>query len=134
MDENTFFRQATLRICENLEIKDALITSLLFLREVIPLDKISLQVYDHGFGSMRAIAAATPTWAGELDLLIPLSEEAREVAQGTTLDESQDVVIFEDPQENVVSREMLAFFKVPCTSLMVLVLKFNGKSWATWRL
>ncbi len=127
MDENTFFRQATLRICENLEIKDALITSLLFLREVIPLDKISLQVYDHGFGSMRAIAAATPTWAGELDLLIPLSEEAREVAQGTTLDESQDVVIFEDPQENVVSREMLAFFKVPCTSLMVLVLKFNGE-------
>jgi transcriptional regulator with GAF, ATPase, and Fis domain len=127
MDENEFFHQATLRICENLEIEKALASCLLFLREVMPVDRMYLQLYDHSFGAMRTIAGATPSGAGKLDLLTPLSEEARVSAKGTTLPPSQDVFVFEDPQKYAISREMLQFHRVPCTSLMVMMLKSNGR-------
>jgi transcriptional regulator with GAF, ATPase, and Fis domain len=127
MDENEFFRQAALRICENLEIEKSLGSCLLFLREVMPVDRMFLQCYDHEFGAMRTIAVATPSGAGTLDLLTPLSEEARVSAKTTTLPPSQDVFIFEDPQKYAISREMLQFHRVPCTSLMVLMLKSNGR-------
>ena len=62
MDENEFFRQATLRVCGNLEIEEALVSSLNFLRQEMPTDRMFLQAYDPGFGAMRTIA----TWAGRV--------------------------------------------------------------------
>ena len=38
MDENEFFREATLRICGNLEIEEAMFSTLQFLRKEMPLD------------------------------------------------------------------------------------------------
>jgi hypothetical protein len=38
LDEHEFFREATLRICGNLEIEEALFSSFQFLREVMPVD------------------------------------------------------------------------------------------------
>ncbi|MCP5108217.1 MAG: sigma-54-dependent Fis family transcriptional regulator, partial [bacterium] len=127
MDENEFFHQATLRICENLEIEKALGSCLLFLQKAMPVDRMFLQLYDHGFGAMRTIATATPSGSGTLDLLTPLSEEARVSAKGSTLPPSQDVFIFADPQKYAISREMLQYHRVPCTSLLVMMLKSNGR-------
>jgi hypothetical protein len=77
MDENQFFREAALRICSNLEIEEAMSSCLQFLRQVMPADRIYLQCFDHGFGAMRTIATATPSECCKLDLLTPLSKEAR---------------------------------------------------------
>ena len=40
MDENEFFRQATLRICGNLEIEEAMQMLLRFLKKVMPVCRI----------------------------------------------------------------------------------------------
>jgi hypothetical protein len=42
MNENELFREATLRICRNLEIEEALRELLLFLKEEMPVSRIFL--------------------------------------------------------------------------------------------
>ncbi len=127
MDDNVFFRQATLRICGNLEIEEALQSSLQFLKEVMPLDRMFLQCFDFNYGAMRTIATATESDCSKLDLLTPLSEEARASAGGKSLPINNDIFIFKDPQQYAISREMLSYHDFPCKSLIVLLLKFQAK-------
>jgi transcriptional regulator with GAF, ATPase, and Fis domain len=123
MDKNEFFRQATLHICGNLEIEEALKACLQFLQQVMPVDRMFLQQYDHGFGAMRTIATATLSECSKLDMLTPLSEEAKESAGMKNLPAPQDILVFEDPYKYPISRELLRFHDVPCTSLMVMLIK-----------
>ena len=123
MDENEIFREATLRICGNLEIEEALQSSLKYLQNFIPLDRIFLQYFDPDFNSMRTIASATTEECCKLDLLTPLSAEARASAGLKNLPANKDVFIFEDPQKYALSREMLSYHDVPCTSLIVMLLR-----------
>ena len=60
MDKNDFFRQATLRICGNLEIEEALVSSLNFLSKEMPVDRMFLQFFEEGLNAMRTVAMATP--------------------------------------------------------------------------
>ena len=80
MDKNEFFRLAALRISGNLEIEKALFSTLQFIREMMPVDKMALQHYDEGMDSMRTIAIATPAGGEGVDLLTPLSPEAKKQA------------------------------------------------------
>jgi len=72
---------------------------------------------------MRTIATATPSKCRKLDLLTPLSEKARAPDGLTNLPTLSDIFIFEDPKKYAISREMLQFHSVPCSSLMVMLLK-----------
>ena len=58
-DENTFFRQATLRICGNLDFEIALQECLVYLKSFMPADIIHLNLYDHLFllGMFRLLSA-----------------------------------------------------------------------------
>jgi len=123
MNENEFFHQVTLRICGNLEIEEALHSCLRYLKEYMPLDRIILQYYEKGLGAMRTIASATLNEYGKMDLLTPLSEEAQRSAGLQNFPDSDDIFIFDNPQEYAISREMLSFHKERCTSLMVMLLK-----------
>ncbi len=60
VDENEFFREATLKICSSLEIEKALWKILIYLRQFISVDALFLNVYDPGLGVIELI-----TWAGE---------------------------------------------------------------------
>jgi transcriptional regulator with GAF, ATPase, and Fis domain len=78
IDENEFFRQATLRICGNLEIEFAMQECLLYLRAFMPADRLQLNLYDKGLGALRTIAIATPTEASRLNMvLLPLDDAAK---------------------------------------------------------
>jgi len=123
MEENEFFRKVALCICSNLEIEEALQSCIQSLKKVMPLDRMFLQCYDYGFGAMRTIAAATESECSELDLLTPLSDDARVSAGLKNLPANDDIFVFEDPEEYAISREMISFHSVPCTSLMVMLLK-----------
>lgn len=127
MNENELFRQATLCICGNLEIEEAMSSCLQSLKQVMPADRMFLQLYDHGYGAMRTIAEATLSECHKLDILTPLSEEARSSAQRKNFTELTDVYIFDDPEKYAISREMLKFHNVPCTSLMVMLLKSENQ-------
>jgi len=60
IDENEFFRQATLRICGNLDFELAMKDCLIFLRSFMPADRLQLSLYDRGLSALRTIAVATP--------------------------------------------------------------------------
>ena len=124
MDKNEFFREATLRICGNLEIEKALHTLIRFLRTSMPVTRIFLQHYDHNFQAMRTIAYADEKECKKLDLLTPLSKTARDMAGNAPTD--TDAILLDDPAAFPVSREMTEFHGLPSTSVILLVLRTGG--------
>lgn len=125
MESDDFFRQATILICGNLEIDNALHSTLKYLQNVMPLDRIFLEYYDTNFKSMRTIATASGQACSQMDLLTPLSQSAQQSAKLTNFPGGKDVYIFDKPYESAISREMLEFHDVQCSSLMVMFLKSN---------
>jgi transcriptional regulator with GAF, ATPase, and Fis domain len=77
IDENEFFRQATLRICGNLDIEFAMQECLIFLRSYMPADRLQLSLYDRGLSALRTIAIATPTEASRVNTVLPLDDEGK---------------------------------------------------------
>jgi transcriptional regulator with GAF, ATPase, and Fis domain len=121
MDKNEFFRQATLRICGNLEIEEAMQKLVLFLRDYMPVAKLYLQHYDHDYSAMRSIAFADESECRKLDQLAPLSKTAGEMAGAGPPD--QDVFLNDDPRVCPVVNEMSDFHGRNPTSVIVLVLR-----------
>ncbi len=133
MDKNEFFREATLRICGNLEIEETMFSTLQFLRKKMPVDRMFLHFMDVGLNALRIITMATPKKAMKVDLLTPLSSKA--------LQEEMDLVneyrqrkkpnliwLFKDnPKKYSVIREVFELHKMKVTSLMVIPLRATGK-------
>jgi transcriptional regulator with GAF, ATPase, and Fis domain len=126
MDENEFFRQATLRICGNLEIEEAMRMLLQFLENHMPVSRFFLQRLDHDFNAMRTIAYANQEGCGKSNLLTPLSKDAQKSASENA-PTGQDVFLIEDPDATSICREMLAFHEVNASSLIVMVLESKGE-------
>ena len=131
MDENDFFRQAALRICGNLEIEEAMFSTLQFLRQAMPVNKMALEHYDEGLDSMRSIAIANPKEGKRVNLLTPLSAEAQQQAKRKYLLKLRKVYLFEDPKTEKLAQEMLQFHGFTATSLMVLTLESGGRMLGT---
>jgi len=127
MDENQFFREATLKICGNLEIEQALQSCLLYLQDQLPVDIMFLEYYDHDYNAMRSIARATESECELLDQITPLSREARRSAELKDFPYKNNIYIFGDPDKYAISREMLTFHKIICTDLMVMNLIVNDQ-------
>ena len=58
INENEFFRQATVRICSSLNVETALSRAMEYLKTFLPLSGMCLGLYDDDFKSMRTIASA----------------------------------------------------------------------------
>jgi transcriptional regulator with GAF, ATPase, and Fis domain len=126
-DENEFFRQATLRICGNLDIDKAIHESLLFLRETMPVDRIHLQFVEEGQTAFRIMAIADEKEYNSADLTVPLSMEAqielRQFMENHPVEQrSSYVLLFTDPYKQLVNRDVFDFLDEKVTSLMVLLL------------
>jgi transcriptional regulator with GAF, ATPase, and Fis domain len=85
IDENEFFRQATLRICGNLDFEFAMQECLIFLRSYMPADRFQLSLYDRGLSALRTIAIATPTEASRVNSVLPLDDEGKKFLDGPGL-------------------------------------------------
>ncbi|MCW4040332.1 MAG: sigma 54-interacting transcriptional regulator [Candidatus Bathyarchaeota archaeon] len=132
MDENEFFRQATLAICGNIDIDSALLSSLKFLRQKMPVDRILLQLYEDGLNAMRTVAMATSGKAKTSDLVTPLSSEAREgmrnFEKGYDQQKTNSAWLFrDDPHQHRWIQEMFHLHGFKATSLLVLPLKMRHK-------
>ena len=133
MDKNEFFRESTLRICGNLEIEEALFSTLQFLRKKMPVDRMFLHFMDVGLNALRIIAMATPKKAMKVDLLTPLSSKARQEEMDLVNEYRQRkkpnlIWLFKDnPKKYSVIREVFELHKMKVTSLMVIALRATGK-------
>jgi len=127
MESSDFFREATVRICGDLEIEKALSSTLQFLSKFMPVDSMFLEHYDAGFDSMRTIAIAKKEESRKVNLLTPLSNEAMQQANKKYHSESTKIYLFENAEKEKLAQEMLSFHKVKASSLMVLPLASGGQ-------
>jgi len=123
MEKSEFFKEATLQICGNIEIEKAMFSTLLYLRKIMPVDRMFIEYYDPDFNSMRTIAIVTSEGGKKVDLLTPLSLMARQEAEEKYHSRFPKVYFFENPQKEKVAEEMLKFHNINASSLMVLPLK-----------
>jgi formate hydrogenlyase transcriptional activator len=116
IDENDFYRKATMRICSSLEIETALWRSLQFLRDFIPADLMFLHLYESDIGVMRTIAMAKISEGKKLDRITPLPKEIR-----TGIEERMPhVMILNEPESDPLTKTMLQNFGKPDCSVLIL--------------
>ena len=111
VDENDFFRQATLRICGHLDIEIAMSSCLQYIESFMPADTMYLQLYELNLGAMRVIAKATAKRGKKIDVLTPFPPEAKDslAMKRAVYEKSEipDVMIFNHPEADPISSTML---------------------------
>lgn len=132
MDQNTFFRKATLRICGNLKIEEAMFSTFKFLRRTLPIDWMAIEYLDGAMNKMRTIAIVDSNGGKSVDLMTRLSDHARNQAEQKYRTGERKVYLFEHPEGERLAREMLEFHGVRATSLMVVALESGGRRIGTW--
>jgi len=81
MIDQEFFFEATSRISSSLQIEKALSRCLLYIREVLPADALTLLLFDPGLGFIETVAYATVEGGVAPSLKTPLPSEVREQVQ-----------------------------------------------------
>ncbi len=130
MDENEFFRNASLRVCGHLDIAEAMRSTLDYFQGILPADRLYLQLYEPELGSMRTIAMATKSEAMQVDALTPMPQEARTEMEEAATSDLPDVIIMNRPDQSPVARAMYTFHgfqdRLADSSLLLLLLLTPG--------
>jgi transcriptional regulator with GAF, ATPase, and Fis domain len=124
VDENDFFRQATMRICSTLDIETAMSRCLRYLEGFMPAETLTLGLYEHGFTFLRRIAFATVSEGRKSDGVIPITREARLALEDPDL---PDVRIANRPENDPVQRTIYRALGLEGSSLMVMYLVIEKK-------
>ncbi|MGD9202518.1 MAG: sigma 54-interacting transcriptional regulator [Chitinispirillia bacterium] len=131
MDENNFFREATLRICGNLEIEVALWECLKYLKRVIPADNMILGVWEPDIKSIQIIAYATESGGINTNTFIHLPQSSM-----PTIDELEkrfrsskwpDADIINDSSVDPLLHEATKHFNLKTCSVLHLILETVGR-------
>jgi formate hydrogenlyase transcriptional activator len=123
VDENDFYRQASIRICSSLDIEIAMWRLMQFLKDILPADEMYLHLYERGLGAMRTIAGATACEGRKMDSITPLPPDVRRRLEKE---------IF--PMHMINQREIepgfnffLQYYGRPDTSALVRLLEVEGQ-------
>ncbi|MGD2123384.1 MAG: sigma 54-interacting transcriptional regulator [Gemmatimonadota bacterium] len=126
VDENEFFRNATLRICGTLEIEEGLRSCFRYISQHIPADRIYLERHEYDLGAMRIIVRADSVNGERMDKLIPYTQEAKEAMAKAGMawkaGELPPVLVINRSQEEPVTRCLLDALGEPPSSAMSLPL------------
>jgi transcriptional regulator with GAF, ATPase, and Fis domain len=126
VDDNEFFRDATLSICGSLEIEEAMCACARAMQNFLPVDRMFLQVYEPELGAMRTVATATAEDGEKVDLLTPLAEQTRQRIRQRAAAAQEDVVVIDSEERNPVAREMLSFHGIQGSSILRMRLGTQG--------
>ncbi len=77
MDENVFFREATLRICSSLDIGTALNRCIEYIGAFIPVIRTTLHTLNYDLNLMQLVASAGVSRSEGYERVVPLSEKGR---------------------------------------------------------
>ena len=80
VSDDVFFREATLRMCGSLDIEKALHRCLMYIRDHIPADFMSFQVFYAATGGLETVALARPEGGEALSLVTPMPAEVLQMA------------------------------------------------------
>ncbi len=128
VDKNDFFRKATMRICGNLDIETAMWSCLEYLETVIPVTGMNLHLFEGGLGTVRTVAQVTryDDEHVKLQQVVSLPEEARIVLESKWSGmQKQDIMIFNRPELDPVTRAMTRIVRKPESSNLVMRLEIE---------
>jgi transcriptional regulator with GAF, ATPase, and Fis domain len=120
IDNNIFFREATLRICGDLNIEEALFSLLQYLKTIIPADRILIQFFEQDLGVIRTIATATASGGHIVDYLTPLSSDAKNGRTKEKLGDMRGITIINKPELHPISPTMLKFHDLDISSVSIM--------------
>lgn len=123
VNRNTFFREATIRICGSLDIKTALMRAFQYLRDFIPLEDMGLHLYEPGSNVMKSIAKVSASRVSIFDKATPLPE-----GPGTFEGLSK---IINHPERDPVTRYMIRRDKPSEFSVLLLKLMMEDEKVGT---
>jgi transcriptional regulator with GAF, ATPase, and Fis domain len=128
VDENVFFREATLRICSSIDIVEALKGCFDYVKLYIPMNRMYLHLYDADLNLTRLVASARDDMMEEPERILYLPEKGRnERAAELKADllKNEDVIrVRNQPDPEAGIPEILERFGLNAkTSLMNMLLK-----------
>lgn len=108
MDENLFFKQATLLICSSLDVEVSLSRCFQFIRGHLPADAIYLNIYEPSISGIRYVAMADDSGGRRIEKSIKLPADLIDaIESGQRL---KDYLIMNRPQADpmgaIISREL----------------------------
>jgi transcriptional regulator with GAF, ATPase, and Fis domain len=123
IDENDFFRKATMQICSSLDFEIAMWRCMQFLKDFMPADEMYLHLYDSGLRAFRTIAGATASEGKKMDRITPLPKEFKTVFG----EQFQSMYIINRPELEPGLQYMLQHYGRPDTSALIRLLEVETK-------
>ena len=124
MDENLFFKQATLLICSSLDVETALWRCFQFVGKHLPADAMYLNIYEPSISSIRYIAMADANGGRKIEKSIKLPADLiQDIESGQRL---KDYLIINNPAEDPLGRIITYEFGLANHSFIALRLFIEG--------
>ncbi len=125
IDENKFFREATMRICGNLEIDKALQDCLLYIRDYIPADFMGFVIYLPDEKAYESLAVAHLSGSDTIPIKIPATDRDEKL-MGTDFSKPR-ITFFNDQRASLRGRELPQNFHWPAGPSMIIEMVLSGK-------
>jgi transcriptional regulator with GAF, ATPase, and Fis domain len=128
-DPNRFFREATARICAQLEPQEALRSCAEYLAPLMPVYKMFLEAWEPDQGVVRTLAEATPKQGREMDRPTAMPVDLRrQILSYRGRPPEEAVFIDNDPSRQPISRRMLEGLGEPLdVSVLVAYCNLHGQ-------
>jgi transcriptional regulator with GAF, ATPase, and Fis domain len=126
VDENVFFREATLRICSSLDIEVALKRCFEYIKRFIPVIRMSLHILDADQNVLQFVASAGVELPEVSERVLPLPEKGRN-ERAALLKKGEAIQIMNQPDPKLGLQEMQERLGLrPNISAMSMALELEG--------
>jgi hydrogenase-4 transcriptional activator len=126
MDENVFFREATLRICSSLDIETALKNCFEYVKAFIPAIRMSLHIWDADLNLVRFVASVGANLPEGSEKVLSLPEKGRS-ERAALLEKGEIIHIANQPDPKLGLQEIQERLGLnPNISMMSMALKLEG--------
>ena len=126
VDENVFFREATLRLCSSLDIQTALKRCFEYIGLLIPVTGMNLSITDPDLNVLRYVAWVGTALQAVSELVVSLPEEGRN-ERAALWKKGEVIKIINQPDAELGFVEFLERFGLtPNVSVMIMVLNLEG--------
>jgi transcriptional regulator with GAF, ATPase, and Fis domain len=128
VDENLFFREATLRICGSLNIVTALKSCFDYIKLYIPTNRMSLHILDADLNVLRFVASVGDDVMEDSERVLPLPEKGRS-ERAALLKTGEVIRIVNQPDPKFGFSEIRERLGIkPNVSVIVMALRLEGNS------
>lgn len=130
MDENAFFRQATLHICSSLDIERALYKCLQYIGQTIPVADMHLNLFEPGVNLVRNLARVARDGIRPPRPPVPMTREAiRTIESGSRITGGVKIIAHADLDP--VARLLNLHREFPEESILIMILIIEGEQLGT---